>query len=113
MGAQQRAFNALQVEYNDERPHEALGMVTPASVYHASPRPYPERLPVPEYPGHFTVKKITTGGTFRFGNPVLSLANALTGELVGLDEVDDGVWHIRLNTELIATLDERDYIIRE
>lgn len=113
MGAQQRAFNAFRTEFNEERPHESLGMATPASVYTPSPRPYPARLPVPEYPGHFTVKKITTGGTFRFGNRVLYLANALTDELVGLDEVDDGIWHIHFNTVLIATLDERDYIIRE
>ncbi len=113
MSAQQRAFNAFRAEFNEERPHESLGMVTPASVYTPSPRPYPARVPVPEYPGHFTVKKITTGGTFRFGNRVLYLANALTGELVGLDEVDDGLWHIHFNTVLIATLDERDYIIRE
>lgn len=113
MGAQQRAFNGFRTEFNEERPHESLGMETPASMYAPSPRPYPERLPVPEYPGHYRVKKITTGGTFRFGNRVLYLANALTGELVGLDEVDDGIWHLFFNTVLIATLDERDYIIRE
>lgn len=113
MCAQQRQFNTFRAEYNDERPHESLGMKTPASQYQTSPRPYPARVPVPEYPGHFTVKKITTGGTFRFGNRVLYLANALTDELVGLDEVDDGIWHIHFNTVLIATLDERDYIIRE
>jgi putative transposase len=113
MAAQQRQFNVFRAEYNDERPHEALGMETPASQYTASSRPYPARVPVPEYPGHFTVKKITTGGTFRFANRVLYLANALTGELVGMDEVDDGVWHIFFNTVLIATLDERNYIIKE
>ena len=88
-------------------------METPASRYTPSPRPYPARLPVPEYPGHFTVKQITTGGTFPFGNRVLYLANALTGERVGLDEVDDGIWWIHFRTTLSATLDERDYIIRE
>ena len=113
MAAQQRAFNAFRAEYNDERPHESLGMETPASQYTSSPRPYPARVPVPEYPGHFTVKSITTGGTFRFGNRVLYLANALTGELVGLDEVDDGVWWIYFGSTLIATLDERNYLIKE
>jgi transposase InsO family protein len=113
MAAQQRAFNAFRAEYNDERPHESLGMETPASQYTSSPRPYPTRVPVPEYPGHFTVKQITTGGTFRFANRVLYLANALTGELVGMDEVDDGVWWIYFGTTLIATLDERNYIIKE
>jgi putative transposase len=87
-------------------------METPGSCYTASPRPYPTRLGPPEYPGHFITKKITTGGTFRFHNRVLYLANALTGYVVGLDEVDDGLWHIFFNTVLIATLDVRDYIIR-
>ena len=113
LAAQQRAFNAFRTEYNEERPHESLGMETPASVYTPSPRAYPERIPEPAYPGHFKVKAITTGGTFRFGNRVLYLANALTGERVGLDEVDDGIWHIYFTSVLIATLNERDYIIRE
>jgi transposase InsO family protein len=113
MAAQQRAFNAFRAEYNDERPHESLGMETPASQYTSSPRPYPAKLPVPEYPGHYTVKQITTGGTFRFANRVLYLANALTGELIGMDEVDDGVWWIYFGTTLIATLDERNYLIKE
>jgi len=52
-------FDAFRREYNDERPHEALGHTTPASHYTASPRPYRSRLPVPEYPGHFLAKIIT------------------------------------------------------
>lgn len=30
-----------------------------------------------------------------------------------MDEVDDGVWWIYFGTTLIATLDERNYIIKE
>lgn len=113
MAAQQRAFTAFRTEFNEERPHETLGMETPASRYACSPREYPSRILPPEYPGHFLVKGVTTGGTFRFHNRLLYLANALSGERVGLDEVDDGVWHIYFGAVLIATLDERDYIIRE
>jgi hypothetical protein len=29
-----------------------------------------------------------------------------------LEETDDGIWSIYFSTVLIATLDERDYIIR-
>jgi len=110
--AQQRAFDAFRDEFNEVRPHETLGLETPASQYVASPRPYPSRILAPEYPGHFTVKGVTTGGTFRFHNRLLYLKNALSGERVGLDEVDDGMWHIYFGAVLIATLDERDYIIR-
>ena len=109
--AQQRNFDAFQREYNTERPHERLQQETPASQYNTSPRPYPERLPPLEYPGHFLVKKITTGGTFRFRGRLLYLANAMVDQHIGLEETDDGLWTIYFNTVLLATFDERDYII--
>jgi putative transposase len=110
--AQQRAFNRFRAEYNNERPHASLGGQTPASQYRPSPRPYPRRLPPQEYPGHFLVKKITTGGTFRFQHRLLFIANSLTNHHIGLEETDDGIWAIYFNTVLLAKLDERDYIIR-
>jgi hypothetical protein len=61
--------------------------------------------------GHFVVKKITTGGTFRFQNRLLYLANAMVDQLIGLEETDDGIWSIYFNTILLATFDERGYII--
>ena len=64
----------------------------------SSPRPYPARLPQPEYPGHFRVKRITTGGTFRFGKRLMYLANALTNQQIGLEETDDGLWAIYFHT---------------
>ena len=42
---QQRELDRFRHEYNQVRPHEALGMQTPASVYEPSPRPYPGALP--------------------------------------------------------------------
>jgi hypothetical protein len=37
-------------------------------------------VPQPEYPGHYFVKRITTGGTFRFRNRLLYLANAMVDQ---------------------------------
>jgi putative transposase len=111
-GAQQRAFNHFRAEYNEERPHDALGGRTPGSQYRTSPRAYPAVLPPQEYPGHFLVKKITTGGTFRFQRRLLFIANSLRHHHIGLEETDDGIWSIYFNTVLLAKLDERDYIIR-
>ena len=110
--AQQRVFDAFRTEYNEVRPHERLNQETPASCYSKSPRSFPSRLPAIEYPGHFVVKKITTGGTFRFHYKLLYIANSMVDQYIGLEETDDGVWSIYFNTVLIATLDERDYIIR-
>jgi putative transposase len=108
----QRNFDAFQREYNDERPHERLNQQTPASQYHHSMRPYPERLPAHEYPAHYLVKRINTAGTFRFRDKLLYLANALVDQHIGLEETDDGIWAIDLNTVLLATFDEQDYLIR-
>ena len=94
------------------RPHERLNLETPASRYTASPRHYPSRLLPLEYPPYFLVKKVTTGGTFRFQHKLLYIANSLVDQCIGLEETDDGVWSIYFNTVLIATLNERDYIIR-
>jgi transposase InsO family protein len=110
--AQQRAFDVFRREYNTERPHEYLQGQTPASRYTASPRPYPNRLPLQEYPGHFLVKKITTGGTFRFQTRLIFIAQSLTNHHIGMEETDDGIWSIFFNTVLLGKLDERDYVIR-
>lgn len=110
--AQQKRFDAFRREYNTERPHEALQLETPANRYVASARPYPARLPAMEYPGHFLVKRVTDAGTFRFQQRLLYIANALVDQHIGLEETDDGVWAIYFNTVLLATLDERDFVIR-
>jgi hypothetical protein len=94
-----------------DRPHERLGQETPASRYRASPRAYPERLAPLEYPAHYIVKKITTGGTFRFHARLLCPAKAMVDQHIGLEETDDGLWTIHFNGFLLATVDERDYII--
>jgi len=69
-------------------------------------------LRIPEYPGHYLVKRVTDAATFRFRHGLLYLANALVDQHIGLEETDDGLWAIYFNTVLIATLSERDYIIR-
>jgi hypothetical protein len=97
---QQRAFAAFRREYNEVRPHAALGGDPPAARYVASPRAYPATLPPLEYPGHFLVKRVTHAGTIRFTHKLLFLANALQEHLVGLEESDDGIWSLYLGPVL-------------
>lgn len=105
--AQQRAFRVFQQQYNSERPHAALAGATPASRYAPSLRPYPAQLPALEYPGHYTVKRVTNAGTIRFKTRLLFLANALKQHHVGLEESDDGVWSLYLGAVLLGRIDER------
>jgi len=46
---QQRRFDAFRQEFNQERPHEALGDHPPAQVYQRSSREYPKRTPEVDY----------------------------------------------------------------
>jgi hypothetical protein len=47
-----------------------------------------------EYPGHFIIKRVTGAGTFRFQGKLLFIGHALGQHLIGLEEVDDGLWSI-------------------
>jgi putative transposase len=60
--AQVRRFAAFARDYNEERPHEALGQRPPASVYQRSPRSMPKRLPEPEYPSEAAVRHVRSNG---------------------------------------------------
>ena len=35
----------------------------------------------------------------------------MVGQHIDLEETDDGIWSVHFNTTLLATFDERDYII--
>lgn len=106
--AQQRRFNTFRTEFNTERPHAALGGVTPASVSAPSPRPCPARIVAPEYPEHFTTRYVSTNGGMRFHTQYVTLAPALIGEHVGLDEVADGIWAVYFYDYLLGHLNERE-----
>jgi len=48
----------------------------------------------------------------RFKKRLLFIANSLKQHVLGLEEVDDGVWSIYFCHVLLARVDERDYLIR-
>lgn len=108
LAAQQRAFTAFRTEFNFERPHSALGGDPPAARYVVSGRPFPDRLPQLEYPGHFIVKRVTNAGTFRLKHKLLFIANSLKQNYIGLEEINDGIWSIYFGTVLLGRIDERE-----
>jgi putative transposase len=86
---QQRALDRFRQEYNEVRPHEALGMRTPAAVYQPSARTFPSRLPEPEYPQSMLVRSVRPHGHFRWKKHDVFLSEVLWGENVGLLPEDD------------------------
>ena len=105
--AQQRRFNRFRHLYNTERPHEALGQHPPITRWRPSLRPFPERLPVPEYPRHYEERSVSATGTIMLHSTPIRLSSALRGERIGLEETDDGVWSVYFCHVLLGRLDQR------
>lgn len=106
--AQQRRFDRFRREYNEDRPHEALNQQPPASVYTASRRLLPARLPPIDYPGHMEVRRVSSSGCIGWHNAQPFLSETLAGEWVALEEVDDGLWTLYFATVALARFDERE-----
>lgn len=103
--AQQRAFDAFLREYNQVRPHEGLGMRTPASLYCCSPRPFPERLPEPEYGTAMKVRRVFEHGQFFWDYHAVFLSKVLAGERIGLIPIDERYLRIHLGWYPVARFD--------
>ena len=111
--AQQRKFNRFQKEFNDERPHEALDMATPASLYVPSSREMPNRLPPLEYPDRFEVRYVSYNGGIRWNKGWVNVSITCAGEYVGLEEIDDGVWNVYFGPLKLGRLLERHMRIED
>ena len=103
---QQRAFDRFRVEYNNERPHEANEQKTPASIYRKSRREYPARSPDIVYPDGYVIRQVRIGGPIRWKGGLIYVSKALTGEPVGLKQIDNQLWEVYFNFTLLGIFDE-------
>ena len=107
LATQQQRFDAFVEEFNWQRSHEALGRLTPGSVHHVSPRPYPARLPDIAYDSGVVVRKVRQNGEFRWRGRLIYLSQVLAQEPVALIACDNDCFEIRYSFHLLGVLDER------
>jgi len=103
---QQVAFDRFRKEFNQVRPHEALGQRSPTSVYEPSGREYRQPGPV-EYPADMEVRSVKGNGVFHWRGQVVFLGEALARERVGLAEVAEGCWAVYFLRQPLGIVDER------
>jgi len=113
LAAQQRKFNTFREEFNNERPHEALDMQTPACLYRPSTREMPEKLPPFEYPDRFELRYVSANGGIRWGRDWINVSTVCIGEYVGLEEIDDGIWNVYFGPLKLGRLNERHMRIED
>lgn len=100
-------FECYRREYNEERPHEALGAAVPASRYQGSERAYPERLPPVEYEAQDEVRKVQQGGRLSYRGREYRVPKAFCGESVAIRPTEDeGQVAVYFCQQRIAILDQ-------
>jgi len=104
---QQHAFDRFRREFNQVRPHEALGQQCPEVVYGPSAREYREATRPVEYPATMEVRRVKGNGVFNWRGRVVFLGEALARAPVGLSEVADGRWGVYFCGKLLGMVDER------
>jgi transposase InsO family protein len=104
---QQKAFEEFRREYNEERPHEALGQQPPAKFYNPSGTEYPERLPDQRgYPDDWEKRMVRKSGQMKWRGFDVRLSDALRGQEIGLKPIGEAKWAVYFEEFEIGTFDE-------
>jgi putative transposase len=100
----QPAFDTWRQEFNDERPHEALGMRMPQEVYEHSSKKWEGTPEAIEYP-EMAKRKVNKIGEIAYEGHRIFLSQALAGWDVGLRACGDGVMEVYFSRLPLGSLE--------
>ena len=80
----QRAFDSYRTFYNTVRPHSALDLAVPASIYTNNPREFPKRISEWDYDADCKLCKIKQNGYFNFEDQGYFLSEAFQGKYIAV-----------------------------
>jgi transposase InsO family protein len=105
----QEVFDAWRPIYNHQRPHEALGLATPASRYTPSVRRWPAQLPLIEYAPGDEVRTAKAKGEITWRNRTYFLGQGLAGQPIALRATaSDGLFEVFFCHQRLGWIDQRD-----
>ena len=81
---QQKRFDIFRHEYNNERPHQSLGNMTPSMLYRHGSRRCSVKY---EYSMEQTVTKVSSKGYIQFNGRTIYLTESLANEDIGIGPV--------------------------
>jgi len=105
LAAQQRRFDEFQLEYNRDRPHEALGQQSPGGIYVRSHRAYKPPPKEVEYPSGMLSRRVQEKGEFYWRSEGIFLSEALRRERIGLRQLNDRYWSVEFMHLHLGLLD--------
>jgi hypothetical protein len=108
---QQLKFLDFLHYFNHERPHEALGQKTPASLYVPSGKKWTGKLQNPEYASDYQVRRLRGLGQLAWYGKDIYIGKALKNEYVGIKEDEDGEWAVYFGPIFLGVINsEKEFI---
>jgi transposase InsO family protein len=101
---QQQTLADFRNEYNVLRSHESLDRHPPASCYTPSPRPYRPLVRPAEYDEDQQVRIVRQNGEIKFNSELIYLSELLATQRVGLRQIDEDRYEVRLSFHLLGHL---------
>jgi len=100
-----------RVEFNTERPHEALDMNTPGDIYRCSPRRLSDVKPY-VYPASFEKRLVQGSGCIHLHGQHVNFSQALGEMEVGIEPVGENRWQVWFCDLVVGGLESKNGRIR-
>jgi len=108
LGHSQQVFDQWRPIYNQQRPHEALGLATPATRYAPSTRSLPRHLPPIEYGPSDVVRPVKSKGEITWRNRTYFIGHGFATQPVALrPTATDGLHEVFFCHQRLGAIDLR------
>lgn len=104
----QEGFNRWRDEYNFNRPHEAINMLSPIERYTPSKRPFVNVIAPIEYLSDDIVRKVDCSGSISYNGLAIKVGKAFRQQYVALRQKDEGLINIFFCQQIIKTINLYD-----
>lgn len=104
LGEEQAVLDTWRETFNEERPHEALGMRCPTEVYTRSPRAYNGPIDDLNYPGMRPLR-VTNAGCINLREQWIFISSALAGWSIGLEAISEAIWNVWFGRMRLGQID--------
>lgn len=102
--AQQLRLDRWRREYNEDRPHESIGMQRPAQKYQKSPRRFSGKIKPLHYPRPLKPIQVSSSGFIYIEGAACFIGEALSGSRLGLKTLDNGICEVYFADRLLGEL---------
>jgi putative transposase len=104
---QQEKLDLFRDTYNQERPHEGIGMTRPARLWRGGRRRFPPTIEEYRYNRWLEVRKVAHSGMLKWGKQEIFISHALASEQIALEPADADRWNVYFRSFFLGMLDVR------